>query len=216
MYKETIEQYVEILKEWIPKEASVAIAVEGIYVHYISGIHDIGIELGKSVQEGDIAKEVAQKNRKIERHIERTNYRTPYYGIGYPVKLAEKDATIVIILPPSHPTLIKEPLAFLTGKNENCWCPVAVENIAYIESLQKKTLFYQTDESFQSIYTLKELVQLLPDYFLRIHRSYIVNIKEITAISRDFSSSILVTLKNGATLPVSQSYASPVRKRLGF
>ena len=216
MVYENAEHYVQILKEWIPKEASVAIATEGVYAYYLPGFHDIGIELGKEVQQGDIAKEVAIKKKKVERLINNSNYQVPYYGIGYPIVLAEKEAAVVIILPPTHHDSPKQPLAFLTGKNDNCWCPVPTENIAYIESLQKKTWFYNTDEAYQSIYTLKELEQLLPDYFLRIHRSYIVNIKEITEISRDFSSSILITMKNGTTLPVSQSYTVQVRKTLGF
>lgn len=216
MVYENAEQYVNILREWLPKEASIAIAVDGIYIYYVAGIHDIGIELGKAVQPGDIAYEITNKKNKIERTIEASNYLAPYYGVGYPILLADKDAIVVIILPPAFQNITKQTLSFLTGKNEKCWRPVPVENIAYIESLQKKTLFYKTDETFQSIYTLKELAHLLPDYFLRIHRSYIVNIKEITEISRDFSSNILITLRNGAILPVSQSYTRPVRKTLGF
>lgn len=216
MIYENAEHYVQILKEWIPKEASIAVAVEGVYSYYVAGTHDIGIELGKAVQPGDIANEVAMKGRKVERFVENTTYRAPYYGIGYPIVLAEKEAAVVIILPPTHNKSVKQPLSFLTGKNDNCWCPIPTEEIAYIESLQKKTWFYNTDEAYQSIYTLKELVQILPDYFLRIHRSYIVNIKEITEISREFSSNILITLKNGATLPVSQSYTAEVRNTLGF
>lgn len=216
MVYENAEQYLQILKEWIPKEASVAIAIEGVYSYYVAGVHDIGIELGKAVQEGDIAQEVMLKGQKVECFIENSNYRAAYYGIGYPIVIAEKEAVLVVILPPAHLYSEKEPLTFLTGKNEGCWCPLPTENIAYIESLQKKTWFYHTDEAYQSIYTLKELVQMLPDYFLRIHRSYIVNIKEIAEISRDFSSSILIKLKNGATFSVSQSYTTQVRKKLGF
>lgn len=216
MIYENAEQYVKILKEWIPKEASVAIAVEGFYIYYVAGIHDIGIELGQAIQTGDIAYEITKKKIKIEQSVENSNYRAPYYGVGYPIHLAGKEAAVVIILPPAHAALSKKTLAFLTGRNEKYWRPVPVENIAYIESLQKKTLFYNTDETFQSIYTLKELAYLLPDEFLRIHRSYIVNIKEIAEISRDFSSNILITLRNGAILPVSQSYTGLVRKTLGF
>lgn len=216
MKYENAKQYVMILKEWLPKEASIAIAVEGIYTYYSAGIHDIGIEIGKATQKGDIAFEVANEKQKVERYIEDSNYRAPYFGIGYPITLADQDATVIIILPPAHAATQKETVDFLTGKNDKCWCPVPVEEIAYIESLQKKTLFYNTDETFQSIYTLKELAHLLPNQFLRIHRSYIVNIKEIMEISRDFSSNILITLKNGTILPVSQSYARIVRKTLGF
>lgn len=216
MIYENAERYIQILKEWIPKEASVAIATGGVYSYYLPGFHDIGIELGNSVQQGDIAKEVSMKKQKVERYIDNANDRAPYYGIGYPIVLEEKEAAVVIILPPTHSNTAKPTLTFLTGKHENRWCPVPIEEIAFIESLQKKTWFYNKDEAYQSIYTLKELEQSLPDQFLRIHRSYIVNIKEITEIARDFSSSILIKLKNGTTLPVSQTYTAQVRKTLGF
>lgn len=216
MIHEKEDQYVQILKEWIPKEASVAIATEGIYTHYVPGIHDIGINVGKSVQQGDIANEVMTKKRKVEHYIEDSNYRASYYGIGYPIILGEKEAVIVIILPPFHQSDPTEVLTFLTGKFDDCWCPVLVDDIVYIESLQKKVWFYRKGEAYQSIYTLKELTTLLPNNFLRIHRSYIVNINQIVEISRDISSNIIITLTNGAVLSVSQSYSVPVRKALGF
>src|SRR5690606_28301000 len=101
-------------------------------------------------------------------------------------------------------------------RSDDCWFPVAVDKISHIESFQKKTWFYKTNESYQTIYTLKDLVDQLPNYFLRIHRSYIVNIQHILEISRDFSSNMMITLKNGTVLPVSQSYSAKVRKTLGF
>ena len=54
-----------------------------------------------------------------------------------------------------------------------------IEEISHIESLQKKTWFYANDQGYQSIYTLKDLSYQLPNSFLRIHRSYIVNISYI-------------------------------------
>lgn len=209
-------QYAEVLKDWIPKEASVAIVIEGVFAYYVPGIHDIGLEVGNNAQQGDIAEEVMMKNKKVERYIEDSNYRVSYYGIGYPVSIDGKKAAIVIILPPFHRSESLEPLTFLTGRDEDCWYPIAVEDITHIESLQKKIWFYQDTKSYQCSYTLKELTDLLPNNFLRIHRSYIVNIKKIIEISRDFTSNIIITLSNGTTLPVSQGYSVPVRRALGF
>lgn len=216
MMFENTSQYAQVLKDWIPKEASVAIVIEGICAYYVSGIHDIGMEVGKEMQQGDIAEEVMIKKMKVERYIEDSNYRVSYYGIGYPISIEGKEAVIVVILPPFHQSDSMEPLTFLTGKEEDCWCPVLVEDIVYIESLQKKIWFYKNTNAYQSIYTLKELTDLLPKQFLRIHRSYIVNIKKIVEISRDFTSNIVITLTNGTTLPVSQTYSVPVRRTLGF
>lgn len=216
MSYESAEQYVSILKEWIPKEASVAIAIDGTYVNYFPGIHDIQITIGQSVEVGSIAYETAINRCKTEKNIDKKKTGIPYYGIGYPISIKDSDAVVVIILPTTQSIVNKQPLTFLTGKNEDNWCPIPVDKISHIESFEKKTWFYKTDEAYQSIYTLKELIQQLPQQFLRIHRSYIVNIQHILEISRDFSSTIIITLKNGTVLPVSQSYTTAVRNTLGF
>lgn len=109
-----------------------------------------------------------------------------------------------------------ELLQFLTGRSEDVWRPVCVEKITYIESNQKKTWFYAGDESYRATQTLKELMPRLPQQFLQVHRSYIVNIHSIVEISKDIGAGYLVTMEDGAVLPVSQSFVSAVRKRLEF
>ncbi|MEG0440660.1 MAG: LytTR family DNA-binding domain-containing protein, partial [Solibacillus sp.] len=64
--------------------------------------------------------------------------------------------------------------------------------------------------------TLKELQTRLPNTFIRIHRSYIVNICSIKKISRDLTSNFIVLLKDGTELPVSQSYINSLRALLEF
>ena len=85
-----------------------------------------------------------------------------------------------------------------------------------MESLQKKTWFYANKEPYKTNIPLKELQQRLPESFLRIHRSYIVNVSFIDRIIRDFSSNLLVLLQDGTELPVSQTYTADVRSALGF
>ena len=127
-----------------------------------------------------------------------------------------KPGALIVILPPNYHVLRHEPFRFLTGKQEEEWCPVAIEEIAYIESLQKKTWFYVASEQFCTSYTLKDLQLRLPKTFLRIHRSYIVNIPSIQRISRDITSNLVLTLRDGTELPVGQTYMADVRKALGF
>lgn len=216
MKVQNIEQYITILKEWLPKDASVAIAMEGKYVYYLPGIYPIHIEEGQEVDQCDLAYEVSLKQTKIEKLIQQAQPTESYYGIGYPIYIQNQQAVVIIALPPTSSEKERIPLTFLTGKYNDCWSPISVENISYIESLQKKTLFHNNKKPYQTIYTLKELTNLLPSYFIRIHRSYIVNIKNIKEISRDFSSTISITLSDNTTLPVSQSYVQKVRAVLGF
>ncbi|CAM5568318.1 Transcriptional regulatory protein YpdB OS=Lysinibacillus sphaericus OX=1421 GN=ypdB_3 PE=4 SV=1 [Lysinibacillus sphaericus] len=94
--------------------------------------------------------------------------------------------------------------------------PVVIDKISYIESLQKKTWFYVEKEQFKTSITLKELQMRLPPFFIRIHRSYIVNIHFIKKMARDLTSNFIVTLKDGTELPVSQSYLNNLRNALEF
>lgn len=212
---QNIEQYTTILKEWLPKDASVAIAVNGVYTYYLPGMYPINIEVNQEVSKHELAYEVLKKKEKIEKLIQE-EHDFSYYGIGYPLSIQDEEAVVIIALPPASFTRTIDPLTFLTGKLNDCWAPIKIENIPYIESLQKKTLFYNNKKCYQTNYTLKELTQLLPNYFIRIHRSYIVNINNIKEITRDYSSTILITLSDNTTLPVSQTYVAKVRMILGF
>ncbi|GGG09698.1 hypothetical protein GCM10007425_00010 [Lysinibacillus alkalisoli] len=214
--KKVVMQYQELLKDWLPTHSSIAIAQNDTYIYFSSTNENFQLSVGTPVLKESIAYRVLQKNSKIDAMIDSTLFQQPYYGVGYPITLSNKPAALIIILPPSFQFPQVEPLSFLTGKNEEGWFPIALEDIMYIESLQKKTWFYCKSEQLTTTITLKELQLRLPSYFIRIHRSYIVNILFIKNISRDMSSSFQLILKDGTTLPISQSYISEVREILSF
>ena len=107
-------------------------------------------------------------------------------------------------------------LKFVTGRLEDEWMPVAVSTIAYFESYNKKNWFYLDNEQYQVSLTMKELSERLPEEFIRIHRSFIVNIHNISKISRDVTSNLVIVTRSGDHLPVSQSYVADLRKVLEF
>ena len=137
---------------------------------------------------------------------------TDLQGDWMPIEINGEQAALVVILPSDQ----LNPLRMLTGKLNDEWYPMPVEQITHIESFQKKTFFYTEEGQFSVSSTLKELDSRLPEIFLRIHRSYIVNTARISRISRDFSSNLVVTLVDGTELPVSQSYVNDVKCVLGF
>ncbi|WP_172370449.1 LytTR family DNA-binding domain-containing protein [Sporosarcina jiandibaonis] len=216
MTNEGLQQLVSLMKDWIPYDASIVVATDNAYSQYISGAHDIRIQKGQMIEKGSVAETVIEKKCKVEKLVDDSIFGVAYYGIGYPIRIEEKEGALIIILPATHSFTKQQPLTFLTGRNEDLWCPIAIEEVSHIESLQKKTWFYTNNEGYQSIYTLKDLTLQLPTSFIRIHRSYIVNISHIMEISRDFASNIQITLKDGTVLPVSQTYSADVRKKLGF
>lgn len=214
--KDQLRQYTALVEDWIPKEASIAIAAKGEYMYYVAGKHGLQLQKGQKVQEGSIADTVIRNCCRTEGIIEDKVFNIAYYGIGYPIDILGETGAFIVILPPKHAVASPVPFRFLTGKLEEEWRPIPVEKIAYMESLQKKTWFYAGKEPYKTNIPLKELQQRLPESFLRIHRSYIVNISFIDRIIRDFSSNLLVLLQDGTELPVSQTYIGDVRSALGF
>lgn len=216
MENSMLEQMGFIIGDWIPKEASIAIAVGDSYIYYKAGVHDLKIQEGEPVQPGSIAARAKKEEKRVEMYVEESILGTAYYGIGYPIKFGGNEGVLVIILPPDYLVRKKEPIRFLTGKIDETWKPVPIDQVSHIESSQKKTWFYTEQETYCSIHTLKNLKHQLPDIFLPIHRSYIVNINYIEEISRDIASNYQLTLRDGSVLPVSQNYTASVRERLGF
>ena len=214
--KDFIQQYKIILDDWIPTSSTIVIAVQDTYVFFSSGYDQIKINVGDKVQENSIAQKVLTTRKKTDAMIDHSLFGTPYYGIGYPIEIAQQPAALVIVPPPNFIKAKQEPYQFLTGKQKEDWIPVPIHDINYIESLQKRTWFYVNGEQFKTTTTLKELQTRLPNIFIRIHRSYIINIHYIKKITRDLSSNFIVILKNGTELPISQSYINHLRTVLEF
>lgn len=210
------QQYKNILQDWIPMNASIAIAVKDTYVYFASGDQQIQLTVGQKVNEDSITYQVLTTRKKTDAIMETTLFDKPYYGIGYPIEVDGEPASLVIVLPHNYVQPKQQPYQFLTGRQDDTWSPTPVEEIVYIESLQKSTWFYANGEQFKTSITLKDLQTRLPNIFIRIHRSYIINIYFIKTISRDITSNFIVLLKNGTELPVSQSYVGELRKILEF
>lgn len=216
MKNEALQQVALMMEDWIPKDASLAIAVGNHYIYYFSGLHDIRLKKGQAVQIGSLADRIVRERSRMEELMDDSLFGVAYYGIGYPIEIEGEPGALIVILPPNYHVLRNEPFRFLTGKHEDDWFPIPIEEVSHIESMQKKTWFYAEGEQYNTNRTLKELHLRLPNIFLRIHRSYIVNIPYIHKVSRDFSSNLVITLKDGTELPVSLKYMSEVRNTLGF
>ena len=214
--KKVLEQYKLILDDWIPEDASIAIAINNSYIYYFPSNQHIHLKIGEKPDPKSVAAQVLKNKTKIDAIMDESIFGVPYYAIGYPIIVNDLEAALVIILPSTYIPKKQEPYKFLTGKVEEDWTPIPTTDISYIESLQKRTWFYANDEQYKTNLTLKELQTKLPEYFLRIHRSYIINIYYIKKISRDLSSNFIVELKNDVELPVSQSYINDLKEILNF
>lgn len=211
-----LEQYKAILEDWIPEEASIAIAVKDTFVYFRSGHHKVSLKIGSPVPPNSVAYKVLQTNRKVDALMDSSLFETPYYAAGYPISINGIRGALIIVLPPCFKTSTPSSYRFLTGKQNEEWSPIPIEQISHIESLHKKTWFYRQGEQYKTTVTLKELQIRLPDIFVRIHRSYIINIYFIQRIYRDITSNFIIKLKDGTELPISQSYLNEIRNKLEF
>ena len=213
---DVLVQYQVLWEDWMPKDATIALAYEEQYIYYAPKHYDIQVQLGSKPSETSIAYQTITQKQKIAQIINDPHTGTSYYGVGYPITIQERDAALIVVLPPSYAKHKNPMLKFVTGRLEDEWMPVAVSSIAYFESYNKKNWFYLDNEQYQVSLTMKELSERLPEEFIRIHRSFIVNIHNISKISRDVTSNLVIVTRSGDHLPVSQSYVADLRKVLEF
>ena len=76
------------------------------------------------------------------------------------------------------------------------------DQILYIEALNKKLTICTVRQSISVRQSMNSLADALPQYFLRCHRSYIVNMKYV--VSTDYRE-MLLTLSDGSRLPIARS-----------
>lgn len=214
--KNRFEEIKIILEDWIPKDASIAVAVNNQYVYFSPSIHHINLNIGVNIHPNSVAAKVLATRKKTEALMDESIFNIPYFAIGYPITVDEQDAALIIILPSNYVHKKNKSIKFLTGKQNEDFSPIPINEISHFESLQKKTWFYADNKQYKTNITLKELQTKLPEYFVRIHRSYIINIYFIKTISKDIATNYFVQLKDGTKLPISSSYINDFRSLLQF
>jgi two-component system LytT family response regulator len=101
------------------------------------------------------------------------------------------------------------PAEFIFVKTEHRIQKINLSDIIYIEGLQNYVLIQTLAERVMSLQTLKKLEEQLPSaQFARVHKSYIVAMRHISAIER---SRIII---NGTTIPIGDSYRSAFFNRI--
>jgi len=87
-------------------------------------------------------------------------------------------------------------------------------------------MYCKSDGSYTAVYmkegiehlvskSIKHIEELLPeDYFVRVHKSYMVNLKEVKELIKQGSGEII--LSNGRIIPISRSYRKQVLEALNI
>lgn len=102
----------------------------------------------------------------------------------------------------------------VSKENENFL--LDVNEISYIEAVDRKTFVYTKDDIYESKLKLYEMEEkLCQSGFIRISKSCLVRLKYIKSIKNDVERKLRLTMKNGEQIIVSRQYAEEIKKRLG-
>lgn len=94
---------------------------------------------------------------------------------------------------------------------------IPVEEIQFLEAADDYVKIHTRDGAYLKKRTMSQFESMLdPGLFVRTHRSFIVNIQQITRIDPYEKENFLAVLKTGKQLPVSRSGYSRLRDVLGL
>ncbi|MFD0964863.1 LytR/AlgR family response regulator transcription factor [Pseudofulvibacter geojedonensis] len=101
---------------------------------------------------------------------------------------------------------------YLFVKSDGKAIKLKFADILFIESLEKYVRFYTSTQKVITLMSLTKLESLLPTNFMRIHKSYIVNLEKIVSVEGN-----RVHIENNYTANISKTIKPELMKRLdGF
>ena len=101
-----------------------------------------------------------------------------------------------------------EDVFLVTTREETLYIPY--EQITYIEAREKKLFIHRGMEEYGCYETLDKVLQQLPDYFQRCHRSYVINMSHVKAV---LFSQNKIEMTEGEEIPLSRSYRKQIKER---
>lgn len=112
----------------------------------------------------------------------------------------------------------KESLNKIAVMEKDYYLMLDFKDIYYFSTSEKKVWAQSYKKSYMTQFQLKELEEMLPDQFFRIHKSYIVNLKHIKAVIPWFKGKYQVLMKNYSEhkIPVSRSKVDQINKLLNL
>lgn len=173
-------------------------------------IMDIVLESANGVE---IAREIQNKYGDCIKFI---------FMTGYPQKAPEifrANPTFLLSKPISRDFLyeaVGRAEALIEGENQNalyvsfrsCTRKIKASDIYYVESIRKKAILYHIDGKEETMQKLSEIEKQLPQYFLRIHQSFLVNMNYINSLSAS-----QLEMADGKILSISRSKSKYAKEK---
>lgn len=111
----------------------------------------------------------------------------------------------------------KTALKTLTVKLGDRILLIKIDEIIHIQAEEKYVFLHTADgKKHLTDYTLSNLEDKLPEDFLRIHRSDIINTNQIREIRRGFNGALIFVMSNSAKITSSRSNSESLRTRFGI
>jgi DNA-binding LytR/AlgR family response regulator len=131
----------------------------------------------------------------------------------------QEDIEMDIKMSANHPKrkalehLLSQLEGFVIGIKDNLRYKILYKDVYYIENHEDMSTLYTKSEAFTSPYRLYEFVELSP-YFVRIHKSFVVNLLKIKSFKSSLNGKLDVTLINGDRLEISRNYVNELKEKL--
>lgn len=112
----------------------------------------------------------------------------------------------------------KEEINKIAVVDGDCFLMLNFQDIYYFSTKDKKVWAHSYKKSYMTQFQLKDLEEILPDYFYRIHKSYIVNLKNIKAVIPWFKGKYQIRMENysESEISVSRSRVDEINKLLNL
>ena len=178
-----------------------------------------GIQTAEKMQETHNIPIIYLTANSDDTHFNRAKKTHPYGFISKPFKKLDLQRTIELTItqiassnedfemPKNAESLVLSDSIFV--RHLNSMVKVDIKDILYIEAERNYCRIHSKNKEYLLVMTLKEMDQKLPPkHFLRIHRSFIVNISQI----REIANTHLVIGKKA--VPISKTLKEELLKRL--
>ena len=107
--------------------------------------------------------------------------------------------------------------ARLTGEKDGETCILDVQQVLYIDTVDRGTFLYTEDGVYQTRLRLYELEdQLTGRDFIRVSKSAIVNFDRVRSLRPDFGGRMRLTMSNGEVVVANRQYVPAIKSKLGL
>lgn len=211
----SVQTMMHILNELDLPDTSIALANDERFIYYRPSKEvDLHIRPGDQVSDRTVTHAALTKKERITAHKDSAEFGVPYYGMSMPIMDDDTIHGCVTLIRPSHQQFTE--MASLAIRTVDRWKMIPFEDVVYIEAQSRKTIVHGRGTEGVHKLNITQLSTQLPASFMRCHRSYVVNVKQIAEIHPDSHSTFTLIMKNGVRVPVSQSYAKYFRAQLYF